>query len=383
MRQFTTDQLTALLTNLEPPCISLCQPTHRNHPDNQQDPIRFRNSLREIENSLREKYPTREVRPLLEKFQALARDDHFWNHRTEGLVIFGSPGTFQIFELQRTVQELVVVANRFHTKPLFRILQSADRYQILCLNRHEAKLFEGNRDALDSVELAEIPSTITEALGAELSEPHQTVASYGTGAGKGGRPMYHGHGAKVDEVDIDLDRFFRVIDRSILEHHSRPSELPLMLAALPEYHAPFREVSHNPFLMGDGIMLNPDALSLDELREHAWRLIEPHYLERLAGLVEDYQLARSRKLGSDDLAAVAQAVSVGRVGSLLVEADREIPGRIDSATGKIEPGDLANPEIGDMLNDLAENVLRMKGTVVVVPAQRMPTTTGLAATYRF
>jgi len=195
--------------------------------------------------------------------------------------------------------------------------------------------------------------------------------------------MYHGHGAKVDEVDIDLDRFFRVIDRSILEHHSRPSELPLMLAALPEYHAPFREVSHNPFLMGDGIMLNPDALSLDELREHAWRLIEPHYLERLAGLVEDYQLARSRKLGSDDLAAVAQAVSVGRVGSLLVEADREIPGRIDSATGKIEPGDLANPEIGDMLNDLAENVLRMKGTVVVVPAQRMPTTTGLAATYRF
>ena len=35
------------------------------------------------------------------------------------------------------------------------------------------------------------------------------------------------------------------------------------------------------------------------------------------------------------------------------------------------------------LDDLAELVLRRKGTVVVVPRERMPTTTGLAAIYRF
>ena len=87
MRPITTDQLTGLLADHEPPCISLYQPTHRNHPENQQDPIRYRNLLAEMENSLRQKYPTREVRTLLEKFQALARDDHFWNHRTDGLAI--------------------------------------------------------------------------------------------------------------------------------------------------------------------------------------------------------------------------------------------------------------------------------------------------------
>ena len=31
-----------------PPCISLYQPTHRRHPDNQQDPIRFRNLVTEV-----------------------------------------------------------------------------------------------------------------------------------------------------------------------------------------------------------------------------------------------------------------------------------------------------------------------------------------------
>ncbi|MDQ3776773.1 MAG: hypothetical protein M3461_21710 [Pseudomonadota bacterium] len=387
MRQLSTDQLTALLADHQPPCISLYQPTYRHHPENQQDPIRYRNLLREMENSLGQKYPTREVRTLLEKFQALARDDRFWNARTDGLAILSSPGKFQIFELQRTVPELLVVADSYHTKPLLRVLQSADRYQILALSRHEAKLYEGNRYALDPVELTNVPSTITEALGNELTEQHTTVASYGAGAARaacgGATPSIHAHGDKADEVDIDRDRFFRFIDRAILEHHSRPSGLPLMLATLTEYHAPFHKISHNPFLMADGIMMNPEALSLDQLRAEAWQKVEPLYLKRLANLVESYQVALSRQLGSDDLAQVAQATMAGRVGTLLVENDRQIPGKIDRATGQIQTGELSDPEVDDMLDDLAELVLQMKGEVVVVPAERMPSTTGAVAIYRF
>jgi len=391
MRQVTTDQLNELLADHTAPCISLYQPTHRHHPDNQQDPIRYRNLLDEMESSLQRKYPKRDVRTLLEPFQNLAHDDTFWNHRTDGLAVFGSPDEFRIFELQRTVPELLVVADGFHTKPLFRAVQSADRYQILALNRHEAKLYEGNRYALDPVELTNVPATITEALGEELTEPHLTVSSYGVGATRGGvggthggsAPSIHGHGDKKDEVDNDRDRFFRVIDRAILEHHSRPTGLPLLLATLTEYHAPFRAVSHSPFLMAEGIQVNPEALSLDELRKEAWRTVEPLYLSRLAKLIESYRIAASRRLGSDDLAEVAQATTAGRVGTLLVEDDREIAGTIDVATGEIRPGDLADPVTGDLLDGLAKSVVRMKGEVVVVPKERMPTTTGLAATYRY
>jgi AcrR family transcriptional regulator len=201
--------------------------------------------------------------------------------------------------------------------------------------------------------------------------------------GAGATPSRHGHGGKSDEIDTDTERFFRVIDRAILERHSQPSGLPLMLAALTEYHAPFRKLSHNPFLMAEGLEINPDALSLEELRQQTWQKVEPLYLARLSGLVESYQSARSRQLGADDLADVAQAALAGRVATLLVEADRTIPGRIDPATGLIEEGDLSHPEIEDMLDDLAEMVLRTKGEVVVVPTTRMPSTTGLAATYRF
>ncbi|MEO8217728.1 MAG: hypothetical protein ABI718_11660 [Acidobacteriota bacterium] len=378
MQQITKNQVLALLQGYEPPCISLYQPTHRHYPGNQQDPISYRNLLRELEASLARKYPSRAFRPLVEKFESLIRDDDFWQHRTDGLAILATRDQFRIFEFQRPIEELLVVADSFHLKPLLSNVQSIDRYQILCLNRHTARLYEGNRDALDPVELTDVPSTITEALGRELTEPHQTVASYG-----GGHESHHGHGGKKDEVSIDRDRFFRVIDRGILEHHSRPSGLPLMLAALAEYQTPFREISHNTLLMADGLMKNPDAMTLDELRQEAWKLVEPRYKARLADMVAEYETAKSRRLASDDLSLVAEAATRGRISSVLIEENRQVPGRIDAQSGAIRFGDLADPDTDDLLDDIAELTLRAQGEVVVVPTRQMPTTTGVAATYRY
>jgi hypothetical protein len=382
MHSLINDYAAGLLGSHEPPCLSLYQPTHRRHPDNQQDPIRFRNLLKSMEQSLRQKYTSRQAQPLLEPFQALADDNEFWNHTLDGLAALGAAGLFRVYRLQRTVPELAVVADSFHTKPLMRILQSADRYQVLGLNRREIKLYDGNRDVLDEIELAQgVPRTITDALGEQLTEPHLTVASYGTGAG--GTPMRHGHGSKKDEVDVDSERFFRTVDRAVLEHHSRPSELPLILAALPEYHTLFRQLSQNPFLMAEGIDTHPDALPVDALRERGWRVVEPQYLARLAGLVEQFGTARSKGFGSGELELVAEAAMAGRVATLLIEADRHVPGRIDQASGRIEYGDLAHPEIDDLLDDLGELVLNKGGQIVIVPAERMPAQTGIAAIYRF
>jgi hypothetical protein len=313
----------------------------------------------------------------------LAEDREFWNRTADGLVALGAQGFFRAYRLQRTVSELVVVADSFHTKPLVRILQSAGRYQVLGLSRKSLRLFEGNRYTLDEIEPAPgVPRTITEALGEELTEPHQTVASYG-GVGAGSVAMRHGHGGKEAEVDIDAERFFRAVDRGVLEHHSRPSSLPLILAALPEHHGLFRRVSHNPLLMDGGVETNPEALSSEELCRRAWQVVEPNYLERLSALVEEFGGAQSRGLAHGDLEQVARAVVAGRVATLLVQADREIPGRVDAGTGAVTFGDLAHPEIDDVLDDLGFLALKMGGQVIVVPAEKMPTETGAAAIYRY
>lgn len=389
MEPLVNEELLDLLNVQEAPCLSLYQGTHRRHPENQQDLIRFRNLLKTLEESLRQQFDTEQIAPLLARFRSLCDDAAFWNHTLDGLAVFASPGIFRVFRLQRPVRNLAIVANSFHVKPLVRILQSADRYQVLALNQHDVALFEGNRDALDAVELAEgVPRTITDALGEELSDPRLTVSSYGTGpggpgGGGAGAGMRHGHGGKKDEVDVDRERFFRAVDRAILEHHSRPAGLPLILAALPEHHAAFRGVSHNPFLLPDGIMINPDALDAEQLRQRAWAVVEPSYQARLAQLVEVFGASRAKGLATADMTDIAVAARAGRVATLLVEADRHIPGFVDLDSGGIRHEPSANPEIDDLLDDIAELVLRNRGEVVVVPAERMPTDTGLAAAYRY
>lgn len=383
MDSLQQDLAAGLFNSQEGPCLSLYQPTHRRHPENQQDPIRFRNLVKALKDSLLRKYPTRQIEPLLDPFVELAQDRAFWDHTLDGLAVLGSPRLFRVYPLKHQVKELAVVADRFHTKPLLRSLQTAGRYQILGLNRSELMLFEGDREMLAEIEpAAGVPRTMTAALGEELTESHLTVASYG-GSGSGHSAMHHGHGDRKSETAIDDERYFRAVDSAVLEHHSRPSALPLILATLPEHRQLFRSISRNPFLMDNGIDVYPRTIPLDALRQRAREILEPHFETRTARLVEEFGQARSADRGAEELPDVAKAVVAGRVAVLLIEADREVPGRIDSTTGNIEAGDLADPEIGDVLADLAMLTLKLGGRVEVLPSGQMPGVTGAAAICRY
>jgi Bacterial archaeo-eukaryotic release factor family 3 len=380
MHSLTVDFKSGVLSSRAGPCLSLYQPTHRHHPENQQDPVRFRNLTRVLAESLEQRHGSPDATALLEPFHALARDGGFWKHTQSGVAVLAAPGFFRVYPLLRTVPERAVVAESFHVKPLLRIVQSADAYHVLTLNRREMRLFEGNRDALEEIDVVPGARTITEALGDQLTEPHLTVAAYG---GAGGVAQRHGHGSKNDEVDVDTERYFRAVDRSILQQYSRPSGLPLILAALSEYHAPFHSVSQNPYLLTEGIEINPSALSSDELCRRAWRAVEPRYLARLGQLVERFGAARGVNRGGENLRDIASAAVAGRVATILIEADRVVPGRIVRESGGITFGSLDRPDTDDVLDDLGELVLGMGGEVVVVPVDRMPVDTGAAAIYRF
>jgi len=384
--------LAELASFATPPCLSLYQPTHRHHPDNLQDPIRYRHGLDALEASLRQHYPAAETRELLKPFEALAHDHDFWQHTLDGLAVLGGAGLFRVFRLQRAVPELAIVAGSFHTKPLRRFLQSVGRYQVLGLSRHRVQLFEGDRNVLDEIALGEgVPGTIEDALGDEFTDPHLTSSSYGgVGSvhgggvhGSGNMAMRHGQGGKKDEVDGDAERFFRAVDRAVLEHHSKPSGLPLLLAALPEYHHVFHQLSHNPQLLEAGLLFNPERVPIDELRARAWDAVEPRHVAQQQAWAEAFGVARSRGMGSDDLAQVAEAAAAGRVAMLLIESGRQIGGSLDRASGGIEVAPLRNPDVDDLLDDIGELVETMGGEVVVMPADRMPVDTGLAATFRY
>lgn len=379
------------------PCVSIYMPMQRRFPEQTQNEVRYRNLLKQVDDAGQRSDIPAPGDDVLASLHRMLEHRALWSHPPTALAVFAAPGYLRTFRLARDVPERAVVASRFHIKPLLRMVQSADRYQVLVLNRERIRLLEGNRDALEEVELAAgVPRTIEDALGAQLTEARTPAYSYGTGpaAGAGGRRsmaagpkvggMHHGQGSKKDELDVDIERFFRAVDRAILDHHSKPGGLPLIIAALAEYHAPFRRLSHNRQLLDDGIEANPDALGDDELREFAWRCMEPLYLQRLQLITDRYGAARGANRGEDALPQVALAAVVGRVDVLLLEPDRRLEGSMDPVTGVLHIADtVATPAPGDVLDDLAEAVLRNGGEVIVVPPERMPSATGLAAIYRY
>lgn len=367
--------LRSLLQTQESPCVSIYMPTHRTYPENEQDPIRFKNLVKQVEESLAKAYAPRQTEEFRQKLQQLAGNALFWRQALDGLAVLASPQRFDVFVLPRQMPERAVVADSFHVKPLLRHVQSADRFRVLALSRDRAALYEGNRYRLDPLTGNGFPVTLTEVLGTELTEPHRDRHS----SDAAHHAIAHGSGSRKDELDLDTQRFFRAVADRLASNG-----VPIVLAALAEHQSPFRAACHrNHDVLPEGIVADPFHLSQEELRVRAWKVVEPLYLQRLEKLREDFGTAYSRGAGAADLADAAHAAVAARIGVLLIDADKVVPGVIDPATGEFRDGDLADPKVDDALDDLAEMVLRTGGDVVVVPHDRMPTQTGLAAIYRY
>jgi len=384
MELLTKELVQELLSANQAPCLSLYMPTHQKHPENLQDIILFKKLVRQMEESLMQKYSAKEIQEYLEPLEAIVNDNNIWNHTLEGLAVFSAEGIFKVVRLHKSVEELAIVADSFHTKPLRHYLQSLDHFHLLALTLHDIRLFEGNRHSLTEVELtADTPKTITEALGDELTDKHSTVSSYG-GSGGESSLTHHGHGGRKEETEKDTERFFRVVANTIYEHYSKPTGWPLILAALPEHHNLFQKVSKNPLLLPDGVAKNPSSVSPNQLANMAWEIMEPEYNLKLERLVDRFEQARANGKGSDDYKEVAVAAVEGRVDTLLVEADRIIAVRVtNQVTGNTQKKDLSNPKVDDLLDDMGELVLKMGGQVMVLPTDKMPSETGLAAIFRY
>ncbi|WP_332911642.1 hypothetical protein [Algoriphagus boritolerans] len=314
--------LQELLAVSDSPCLSLYMPTHRSHPENLQDPVRFKNLMKELEESLLRKYSNDETKAHLAPLIELTSEVDFWNRAAVGLAIFSAPGFIKAVKLAEAPKEIAMVADSFHTKPIQYYLQSTERFHVLALNRHEIQLFEGNRHSLVEIDLhEEVTATMTDALGEENADEHLTVASnVGTASS-----MHHGHGSKKDEVDIDSEHYFRDVAESIALHYSKPSGLPLLLAALPEYHHLFQKVSKNPLLVEEGIKVNPSTLTSEKLAELAWEVIKPEFLRKQEQLIGRYNQSKANGLGSEEIKEVAVALVEGRVDTLIIELTGLLP----------------------------------------------------------
>jgi hypothetical protein len=370
-----------ILFKQEGPFISLYLPTHRHEPENKQDPIVYKHLLKTVESSLAQKYSPKEIEVSMSPLRHIEEDIDLWNNTLDGLAVLSCPKRTVIYLLHDTVEALAIVADRFQTKQLIKAFQSIDQYQLLGLSSDSFALYHGNQNGIEQIHLAPgTPSTMEEVLGNQLTDSYLTQGSYN---GTGRSAMYHGHGGAKPEIDKDTEKFFRYVDRFVEEQYSKPSKLPLILVALKEHHPTFAAVSNNHCLLKEGIKGEYMSLSLAQLREKTWEIIEPIYLAKIQENMLRFEQAKAGNTASDSLAVVSKAIFENRVETLFVDAERTIPGKVSPETGEILERSLDNPDIGDVLDTLAQLALQSKSEVIMLPSAAMPGTAGIAAIFRY
>src|SRR5699024_3701320 len=185
----------------------------------------------------------------------------------------------------------------------------------------------------------------------------------------------HGQGSRKDIIQKETKKFFRIADNEIITYFSQPMRLPVILVALDENQAMFQEISKNKYLQQQGIKADYQAMSLQDLQEAAWKVLEPLYIERTQELVQEFEVAKDNNLGSDDISQIAKATVEGRVRRVLIEADRVYPGKINKETGEITEDKIEHPDIDDVLDDIAVLLYRQNGEVIIISKERIHTIT--------
>ncbi|MEH2233189.1 MAG: hypothetical protein V7K71_26740 [Nostoc sp.] len=390
MQLISKEEIKTLIEQPKGNCVSIYMPTHPAGPEVRQDPIRFKNLVREAEARLIDAGLTQEdAIALLEKSQEIDTQE-FWEQMGEqGLAIFISENIFRYYPLPIDFQELVVVTDRFHIKPLLPILNGNGRFYILALSQQDVRFFEGTRYSINEVEVENLPKSLDEALQRDdtAKEGQFRIA---TSKGRTSNPFsqpgsFHGQGSPDrDRRQEDILQFFQIVDRALHEK-LKLQKAPLVLAGV-EYLLPvYRQANTYQHLMDEAITGNPEILSAQELHAQAWPIVEADFQKSQQAVLEQFHELFGGDTGkaSNNLQEVISAAYYQRVDSLLVAVGQQQWGLFDptSETVYLHPEKEAGDE--DLLDFVAAHTLLNGGTVYAVPFEEIPYSTAVAAIYRY
>jgi len=396
MDLFNRDELRRLAEHQHAPCVSLYMPTHRTEPDWTQNTTRLKNLLGDASTQLKDQeYREEEIDTILNDARQLLDRPSFWQQRIgNGLAVFATPEWTETYRLPLEFEELGVVDNQFHLKPLFPLIAANNRFYLLALSQNDVRLYQGTHQSVSEVETADIPSDIVEAI-QQYEDPEKQIQLHiqkrvAQGNGQRMDASHHGHGGgsaddMTGEPQDELKRFFRKIDDSVTAFIGG-EEVPLVLAGVSEYLPLYEEVNSYPHLVDSEIVAgNPEPLGADELYDRAWSIVEPIFLEAQEEELDRFNQLyyQNEGLASDDFNEVLPGCAYGRVDTLFVPAGEYRWGRFDSDTNTVEVHESQQAGDGDLLNYAAVSAYLNGGTVHVLPPADMPGGRSIAATFRY
>ena len=340
------------------PAVSIFVKTHREHPDNQKDPIALKNQLKLVEERLNNEYDKRTATTILENIQNKTNELNH-NYNLDTLAIFASTDDVQIVRMPIDTKERVIISDRFATRDLVRDMASAVHYYTVVLTRDSARLIEASNDRVvrEFDQQADAQNNME-----NIPFPIENNGLYTTGDA--------GSDRSANNESSYLKEFFNQVDKSVQELWGE-HKMPLVVVGDTKNIGYYKDVCDRP---ENVIATVSNATNLEEgsaqhIVDSVQEAVEGYRSSLHQAAMGEIDKARGANMLQTDLQEVYRSAFQGVGETLYVRRGYMQPAKIDEKAQTLSMADDATAEgiTDDAVGEIIEHVIHNGGKAVFMP----------------
>ena len=284
----------------------------------------------------------------------------------KSVAYFKSPSLEGYFPLAEIQEDLVVLANSYHLKPLFGLIQVKPRYALVNVDDTGVTFHTG--------------TTLGISPPRRFERKHETV----TWPAADGFSSVHKRLVSIERSRLEKKnavKFYREVDSKI-RRIVNLDDIPAILMGTSKVIKSF--IVANRFRTSFIRTIDTDKasvpLDLDYLHQLCLESLVTHDRSRALKGVFEFKHLRRFGCAIDTLGHVAKAANDGLVRSLLIRRGVNLWGKVTPHSATVQLGQTSEVAANDdILDDIGEMVLSRGGEVHLLNAREMPTQSPVAA----
>ena len=276
----------------------------------------------------------RQAEQFLQPIDSLIDDTRVFRKIKTSLAIFRSETTFRILSIPLAIEDCCVVATSFHVKPLLRWLQNDQDFALIGIEPSEIRLMTGSLHDIRASQSLHLDEGLLEA------------------------KSFH---------EKQLPEVLYWISESIKDKNTAVylAGIPMAVQALNTK----LKSSYNVRTLGEQTQRNSWDSEIIKIRQELKN--EVHF--KILRSLSEYKIAQSQNKAKQNLFQIAKAVVQRKVKKLIIADQVKIFGKFDPDRGHLDLHPFPmDHEDDDVLDDLAQAVLRDGGEVVVTDLETVP-----------
>ena len=342
--------------------VSIYMPTHRIGSEAEQDPIRFKNLLRDAEEQLDKDSISVSKEEFFKEANELLENEDFWQHGLGSLLVVICEDETHVLDRPAIIDEnheVLFIGDKPYLVPLFDKAYLLEDYYLVDIASDRYDLYTFDESGLTKVDKEHIENRESELAtrGNDVEGELETTVGANTG--------YSGTHSEDEVEKREGETYIRYALSQVKDYLNTVEKRDVLLFGTDRNAALFEELAEKEDLDIYHTFDKPlDSIDRADLEGEIFEELRNQYVSYLRDEIDNINSSVANSLGSTDLTEIKKADDFSAIETLYIDRDYE---------------DIATKEI----NDLVIDVINKDGDVVLFDTELNVWPASVVAVYRF